>query len=151
MAIQFIELLREMGLFDESLIIIQSDHGSGKGYLNSNPRLKYKAAYRDNVTLSEAIEERARIVLWIKKPGSGKLKIDTENAQMIDISPTVVQLTTEANINFEGMDLLDTVPDQLKVRSQRTVTVRTTFDRGRGLYEVLRTAEGEWLIVTPGY
>ncbi len=141
LAKRFIDKLKELNIFDSSLIIIQSDHGSGLGYLNFITGYYHPQA--DNtLDFQEEIEERSRILLWIKPPDHKDLMIDNNLAQIIDIPLTVLQLVDLPAKQMEGMNLLQ---DNMKnKRNKRFVLSHNLYDDRQKKYYLKRDVNGVW-------
>ncbi len=75
---RFFDLLRERGLYDESLIIVTSDHGEHFGEHGLIEHSK------------DVYEEVLRIPLLVKYPGSARRGRDEVPANLVDILPTVL-------------------------------------------------------------
>ena len=75
---EFLRKLKESGLYDQSLIIVTSDHG-----------VSWKANAPGRV-LSEANADMIfPVPLFIKQPGQTEGRTSTEDAQLIDVLPTI--------------------------------------------------------------
>ncbi len=92
--------LREMGLYDETLIIITSDHGE---FFGEHQLLDHgKEVYR------EVLE----IPLLVKFPGSGKRGIIEERVHLVDLLPTILPaLNIQTPPGLPGRDLGQPVSD----------------------------------------
>jgi arylsulfatase A-like enzyme len=96
---RFFDALRELGLYDEALIVVFGDHGEGfleHGLMNHG---------------NSVYEELIRVPLLLRLPGgrSGGERID-EPVQLIDIAPTILQeLELEPPPVMQGTSLFNPV------------------------------------------
>ncbi|MEM1206786.1 MAG: sulfatase-like hydrolase/transferase [Acidobacteriota bacterium] len=104
---RIVERLRDVGLWDEALVIVTSDHG-----VSFRP-----GDFRRRLTPTNA-PEVLPIPLFVKVPGQSAGTVDDRNAQSIDILPTVAAVA-DAPIpdswSIDGHDLLSSEvrqPDQ---------------------------------------
>jgi hypothetical protein len=83
--------LRELGRYDDALIIIQSDHGMSD-LMRMDPSFEDRMHNRDpSIWPSEFVETMSSGLMLVKFPGQrGPLEIDHAPAQMIDVAPTVL-------------------------------------------------------------
>ena len=91
LVLSFLERLRELGRFDESLIIINGDHGG-------NFRMK-------EGTMVESRSRSLRALLLVKPPGKktqNRLQISEVESSILDIYPTMVDC-----LGLEGPDALE--------------------------------------------
>lgn len=105
--IKFMEELKSLGKLDKSLIIVQSDHGSGwesNGFLQEASTNQNEEAFREQFGpwSKNCLEARAMAVLMIKPPGSrSESKILSAKSQTLDVYPTILDY---AGISSEGSD-----------------------------------------------
>ena len=124
----FIKRLKDLGRFDNSLIIFQSDHGSlfkvkGDRLVNiagqGNSSIPYSTA-------------RSRSLLLIKLPGvsaDAELSISNFEASLVDIAPTIDRaLGLEMSSDFSGFDLFS----QLDKGKQRVRYYHFHKKKGKG-------------------
>lgn len=95
---ELVEHLRSLSTWEDTLLVVTSDHGS-----NLTPpdigRMKITDANR---------EEVHRLPLFIKAPGQATGEVDDASAQTIDILPTVIDLLgAETDWEFDGHSLVD--------------------------------------------
>lgn len=101
----FFHGLKEMGLYDNSWIIITSDHGEGLGEVHNNEKT---TSYRHGPRL---YDDQIKIPLIIKPPknimdGVENKKID-QFVQLVDIPPTILSiLGLDPHEQFIGKNLL---------------------------------------------
>jgi len=87
---QYLELLRRYGLFDDSLIVVTSDHGEAFG--------EHRAMDHNSTVYDEMI----RVPMIVRMPGVEEHREVRQQVGLIDIFPTLVELL---NIELEGADL----------------------------------------------
>jgi arylsulfatase A-like enzyme len=109
---EFVNKLKQLGRYDDSLIIIQSDHGLEK--IGTEPMFKIpqlKAGHYD-----ENFSLRLHSLLLIKPPASGTapLRISEEVSQLVDIPATVYDILDLAQPPNDGHSVfaLDEVSDR---------------------------------------
>ena len=95
--VDFVERLKELGRFDNSLVIAHADHGV------------YKP---ENSVENSAERVSLRALLLIKPIGSdGELAVSDVKSTVIDIAPTLLgALAVENQLQMEGRPLLDAMP-----------------------------------------
>jgi arylsulfatase A-like enzyme/tetratricopeptide (TPR) repeat protein len=111
---EFIEFLRESGIWDRALVILTSDHGEGLGD---------HGEHQHSVLLNR---ELIQIPLLIKLPG-GIRAGDAEGApvQLVDLAPTIIDL-----LGFSTPSSFDGVPlFAAELASDRPVFSETLFPR----------------------
>jgi len=103
--VDFINELKGLGRFDDSLIIIQSDHGA-RFKVNGDRLVSVEGEGTFSIPWSTA---RSRSLLLIKLPGvSDDVELRTSNfeASLLDIAPTINQaLGLNMSDDFSGLDL----------------------------------------------
>jgi arylsulfatase A-like enzyme len=130
----FFASLREMGLYDDALIIITSDHGEAFG---EQGRFMHGDIYEANV----------RVPLIVHFPGRAHAGARVkEMARLIDIFPTVMQAAGVGPPQVDGADLSPTLAAKLSIaqeiylkrgpwRGLRTRTEKLIEDRASGLQQ----------------
>jgi hypothetical protein len=117
---RFIDELKRLGRFDESMIVVHSDHGAGRpGFLDEpegksedgSPRLDGPNYGRGTNVFGgsqRALESRAMAVLMIKPPASaGNLRLTEARSQLLDLYPTITEAVgLPLPKNVEGISLL---------------------------------------------
>ena len=103
---KFFEELKQMGLYDNTWIILTSDHGEGLGEIHNNNKISsWHHAYR-------LYDDQTRIPLIIKPPQELMQTFSSERTiehvvQIIDIAPTLLAiLGYEPHQQFVGNDLM---------------------------------------------
>lgn len=101
---KFIQSLKDLGIYDNSIIIICSDHGEGFNLHGYN--LHGQSLYNDQIW----------VPLLIKFPDVKSQSVDTEVA-LIDIIPTIVDyLNIDKNYAFSGDSLLNIINSSSKTK-----------------------------------
>ena len=94
------EKLKSLGIYEQSLLIITSDHGVS--FEAGGPR---RSIFADN------LPEIAAIPLFIKYPGNRPAGLNQQNSQSMDIVPTIMDVLGATGWSeFDGQSLLD--PDR---------------------------------------
>ena len=114
LVVNFVEMLKEVDRFTESLIIIQGDHGARfKVEEGALKRLSRRGP--ESIDWNKA---RARILLMIKPPGvsdTNGLVISPAEATVMDIAPSIVScLGLETDMEFEGTSLVNPIVTELQ-------------------------------------
>ncbi|MDX9856148.1 MAG: sulfatase-like hydrolase/transferase [Candidatus Moranbacteria bacterium] len=104
MIVDFLNKLEEKDVFDDSLIIIQSDHGA-RFKVENDELIKVKGGfYSEEWSLA-----RSKALLLVKTPdkkSSDFFSISDEETSLLDITPTILDvLDIESNLNTEGISL----------------------------------------------
>ncbi|MFT5139059.1 MAG: hypothetical protein ACI9H8_000747 [Lysobacterales bacterium] len=95
---QLVGRLKELGIYDESLLVITSDHG-----VSFNAGFSRRSIHGDNLA------EIAGVPLFIKYPGNYPSGVSDLNSQSMDIIPTVLDAMGVVGWKqFDGQSLLDT-------------------------------------------
>lgn len=99
---RLVDTLETKGLWDDTLLIVTSDHGNS--HLGPSYGRTRKA---DEAT----VEELLRVPLFIKAPGQRDGEVRDENARTTDIVPSIVDLLDlEVDWAFDGHSLFDSSP-----------------------------------------
>jgi len=108
----FLERLKEIGIYDRSLIIIQADHGSGEGITFRSDSLD-----RGVSQVNERIAGSALPLLLIKPPAAhGPLKVTDALVSLSDIPATLCSLL-HINGNFTGRSVFEVDPHEQRTRN----------------------------------
>jgi arylsulfatase A-like enzyme len=105
----FFAKLKDLGVYDDSLIIVTSDHGDGfteHGFLSHS---------------WEPYDELIRVPLLIKFPnGRYKGRVINEQVRLIDVMPTVLDIINEetGRENLQGFSLLNYLDEERRERSR---------------------------------
>ena len=95
--VDFVERLKELGRFDNSLVIAHADHG----------------VYAPESSAENPAERVSMRALLLIKPigGRGELAVSDVKSTVIDIAPTLLRaLAVENQLQMEGKPLLDAMP-----------------------------------------
>lgn len=107
-----IEKLKSLGIYEESLLIITSDHGVS--FKAGGPR---RNIFDDNLPAISAIP------LFIKYPGNHPSGLSQQNSQSMDIVPTIMDVLGATGWSqFDGQSLLD--PDRQSNRDKIIYTAK---------------------------
>jgi arylsulfatase A-like enzyme len=135
---RFFDLLRAQGLWDHTLVIVAADHGEEffehgrKGHMN--------ALYVESV----------HVPLIVKYPHGGPVGRDPRLASLVDVFPTVLQVTgTPADLPLQGRSLLRAPePDRpvfTELRATRYFGPSYEYSTVKH-WEAIR--EGDWKLIT---
>ncbi len=119
LVIELLDTLKVMKRYDDSIVIIHGDHGSGHaGFVNGEP-----GSYNNNLTgknlipynkeihpwSKEQLESRSMALLMIKPPNNNnELQISRAKTDLLDIYPTLMNLLDlKTNNTLEGNNLSD--------------------------------------------
>jgi len=92
----FMDYLKDQGLYENSLIVVASDHGEAF----------YERGYPTHGTA--LFEDQMRTVSLFKLPGAGKTEIREDPISLIDINPTILEiLGLDNHPNFQGRPVLE--------------------------------------------
>lgn len=113
--VKFIQKLKELKRFDNSLIIISADHGSW--YILKDGELVSLDQDYYGLEWSRA---RSRTLLLIKPAGTSdntEMVVSNAESTLLDIAPSIVRaISLPVNMEFEGISLVDPVQLSLKRR-----------------------------------
>lgn len=106
---RFFETMKNMGIYDSSLIIVTADHGEA---------FYDRGHWQHSQTLHE---ELIRIPLIVKWPGaSPRSRVRTQVSQ-VDIFPTVLSAAGLTPPTSDGIDLLEFVKNSAEAKERRSV------------------------------
>lgn len=140
---EFFDHLKELGVYDDSLIVVTSDHG--EEFLEHGRLVHQQGGY----------EELVRIPLLIKFPHGrfGGRRV-TDLASMVDVMPTILHaVSVEQPVHVQGHSLLARLvaTDAPDTASPATGTATTTVKSRRReavhIYNVIRT--DRWKLFKP--
>jgi len=126
---RIIERVRQLGLFDDTIIVFTSDHGDMQGAHGAMGK-----------SLPAFYEEIVRVPLLVRVPGSRQGAVSTTHAQSVDLMPTL--------LDYVGLR----IPDSVQGDSMRGIIDGTYEDderpafseRGRGLGARRMIRAGTW-------
>lgn len=108
--IEFLNVLKKQGKYDNSLIVVHSDHGDGHhgfitikdGEISTTKENRSDFVANSNRT-EEWLDARSYSLLMIKPPGeTDELQISSTPTQLVDLYPTIVDLVSDDKIEAEG-------------------------------------------------
>lgn len=144
---EMIDHLEETGAWDESLVVVTSDHGidmTAPGFTR----------YEDDTNTDELF----RIPLFVKAPGQTEGRVDDARASTLDILPSMMDLLgIEADWELEGHSLFDgsepTIDRHVTGDVEDAFAVAAAheaeFPRGDDWVALAAVGEGEDLVGTP--
>lgn len=137
---ELLERLKQYGLFEDSLIIITSDHGEAFG------------EHKDLMHRTHVYDEMIRVPLIMRVPGLNHREI-SEQVGLIDLLPTLIELLDlrlpEGEIEFQGRSIayllagLDSPP--LEYYYSRAVGPKSHFSLKGGRYKYVHEPGSEYL------
>ena len=122
---EYLRELRDLKRYDESVIVIQGDHGSHGVYFGKNER--DKSVNRRSLEFDGlARYYRSRALLLIKPPvgvvrkeGGKKFRISGKRSHLLDVAPTVLKAVgLSVGKRYEGESLLEDEEDDLRDRKR---------------------------------
>ena len=142
-----IDRLRETDLYGRSLVVVTADHG-----------MAFTSGESKRVATGETVEEIARVPLFLKLPNRTIGRIDDQPAELVDVTPTVMDLLDlHAPSRFDGASLLRDAPDPA-ARSMAGVDVgdgihhaRSIVARKRQLFAFRKGSIDLYSLAPPGY
>lgn len=108
---KFLERVKELGLYEDSLIVCFSDHGEDLDGLYSNDKGGEKLGHPEECGHGCLLyDQTQKVVLMIKDPNLEINKDIETQVRLIDIVPTVLDLLQiKTEINFDGVSLLPVI------------------------------------------
>ncbi|MEW5819763.1 MAG: sulfatase-like hydrolase/transferase [Cyanobacteriota bacterium] len=105
----FINIIKQNNLYDNSIIILTSDHGEGM---------------KDHGSLFHVFglyEEYVRVPLFIKFPKQKTFKIIEDKVSLIDVFPTILEYTDSENqyTDYDGLSLINLI-ENTKLKKKYT-------------------------------
>ncbi len=98
-AVRLLEELQRMKLYDDSFIIIQSDHGS-----------RFRDPHSKDVCSPETkqfVSKASHMVLWLKPPHAKELVLEKRKVQALDVPVTLARYFGMSADGMTGRNLLD--------------------------------------------
>lgn len=99
----YLEELKKLGVYDNSTIMIVSDHGNG--VFNTNQYVPETQSYRQLKKYGFARSAAKSIFLVKKRNAKGQLKRSQKPVSGIDIAPTIARKAGFPEVGFEGLDV----------------------------------------------
>jgi arylsulfatase A-like enzyme len=106
---RFFETLKNMGIYDGSLILLTADHGEA---------FYDRGHWQHSQTLHEELIRIPLIVKWPGKSPRGRVPMQVSQ---VDIFPTVLRAAGVAPPTSDGIDLLEFVKDSAEAKKRRSV------------------------------
>ncbi len=129
---QFFAYLRRESLYDNSVIIVTSDHGEAFGQHNE---------LRHNTLHNEVIQ----VPLIIKIPGI-KPKAIQSHVQLIDLAPTILDLLSlKPRHEFEGKSMMPLIDGSVEKLRDHTITIIDPSDM-----KAIHTTDYKYILHTSG-
>ncbi len=98
---RLVERLREVGIYDDALIVVTADHGAS---------LRPGTSFRR--PSESSFEEIAAVPLFLKRPGQRRGTVSDANVEVVDIVPTVAaELGAALPWTADGANVLDDARD----------------------------------------
>lgn len=144
---EMIDHLDAAGVWDESLVVVMSDHGIDMT----------APGFTRNVDETNA-DEILRIPLFIKAPGQTEGRIEDVPASTVDVLPSIIDLLgIDTDWELEGHSLFDGSEPMIDRRVQSDVEVafklaaahEAQFPRGEDWVSLAAVGEGEDLVGNP--
>jgi len=95
-----LDQLESLGMLDETLIVVTSDHG-----------VNFSAGEKRRAITEDTLAALAGVPAFVKYPGQITGMVDTANAQTIDLLPTVVEALGGRVDGLDGRSLIGRDPD----------------------------------------
>lgn len=112
--VKFVETLKELGRYEDSLIIICADHGArfvvNRGGLVD---VEHLGLYSPEWSMA-----RARALLLVKPPGASEaFRVSGFESSLLDVAPTIAEAVSRGSERvFEGTSLLSALPEGRRTR-----------------------------------
>jgi hypothetical protein len=133
---QVVARLRQLGIYDDALIVVVADHGESflpQKATPAGPFVPGHLGYRRAVTRRN-LADIASIPMFVKYPkGHGPTGIDDRFVRSVDVFPTILAALGQKLPRLAGRDLRSA-----SYRGHRNVRVATTFDG------VVRMSTADW-------
>ncbi|QBG46932.1 hypothetical protein EGM51_05800 [Verrucomicrobia bacterium S94] len=130
----FVDYLKEQGLYENSLIVVASDHGEAF----------YQRGYPTHGT--SLFEDQVRTAVLFKLPGAAETGVREDPISLIDINPTVLEILGMPNHpNFQGRPVLK------QPRSAPVYLLSHGVIKAHGIVDypwkyIFSARDGEWLL-----
>ena len=128
---EFLDRLRSFGIYDSSLIVVSSDHGTAldpKGFRRQSDGLPLRRG-PSTARLSH-IAGTAEAIMMIKPPGAaGPLIVSQAPTMQSDLPATVFDVLSLSH-GFSGQPMLQRDPDEQRSRTYSMYDVSQGFPEG---------------------
>lgn len=111
---EFLALLKQLGRYDDSLIVVHADHGFGD-FEAAKDNVRALVKELPSTPVAQMALARARALLLVKpiRAGAQPLRIVGEMTTLLDIPTTIyAALGVERPSHFTGRNLLELTPEQ---------------------------------------
>jgi hypothetical protein len=114
--IEFLNKLKQMGIYDSSLIILHADHGAGQKVKMKNIDRQMDTVLLSRMESLSKIAGSAIPLLAVKPPFSkGALKISEAQVELTDIPQTISSIL-DLNEKFDGQSIFDMETEKVRER-----------------------------------
>ncbi|WP_158264305.1 hypothetical protein [Nitratireductor sp. StC3] len=148
------DLLKSLGRYDTSLIVVHSDHGLGWPRICSwwndgfsfdpkVPTLDRDTTKPSDISTQQAACE-ASVLLMVKFPGQTAFKTELENRQLLDVAPTILEYFGLHDPKMEGVSLYRKPPESRTVYFFGSMTDHLSEIRELGMFGY---ADQNWTFV----
>jgi arylsulfatase A-like enzyme len=142
--------LQETGLYDETMLVVTSDHG-----------VAFRPGHPRRADGPPAHHETLHVPLFVKRPGHSGGEINDARVETVDVVPTIMDLIGAPTSGFDGRMAFDTPLDEERPRRLMAPGQTRQFDSdwpdarrvARDKYRKLGTGSGPlnlWRIAPPG-
>lgn len=138
---QLVARLKAQSLYDDTMLIVVSDHGNS-----------YRTGHYHRRVTDETLHDLLGVPLFIKYPGQKEGATDDRNVNLVDVLPTLFdQLNVESDWPLDGTSLLsDAFPrregKRMRDQKQRVFEAATDYYKASTVvadkYALLATGEG---------
>ena len=127
--IAFLERLKEVGVYDSALIVIQADHGLYGAPFHLNDRAQRAEGYAIEPTMAAS----ALPLLMVKAPGArGPMKVSHAPVMLRDL-PATIAATLGLHVTFPGTSVFDVREDAQRLFDDRPDRPQRMIRRHPGL------------------
>lgn len=147
---RLVQYLIDLGIYDETLLIVTADHGEGFG-----------EHYRFFGHGHAPYEEFIHVPLIVKPPGANNSKIVDSLVELIDIAPTIIHYFRrhlgdknayrDSDFNFQGRSLLPYIADEgaASLAPRTAIFSETAGESSTARYVAIRTERYKYIEITP--
>jgi hypothetical protein len=95
-----VKRLKDAGKWEETMVILVSDHGV---HLATDESMR-----RVNIESTDSVHDIYRVPMFLKLPGQTEGRIDDCNAMAVDLLPTIIAVTeSDPGWEYDGVDLAE--------------------------------------------
>ena len=115
-AVKLLEKMKELGIYDDALIVIMADHGVWVPPAGLKLKEAVVAPNGQKVTMNPTIVAQALPLLAVKRPGAkGPLQTSMAPSWIIDTPATIASILGFKE-KFDGVSIFDIQPEEQRVR-----------------------------------